>query len=48
MEADFELLVFLKSAWAQDHKTKAGDQTQSQASDWLKWRPGRHFSQSDA
>jgi superfamily II DNA helicase RecQ len=28
--------------WAQDHKTKAGDQTQSQASDWLKWRPVLH------
>jgi hypothetical protein len=26
---------------AQDHKTKFGDQTQSQASDWLKWRPDR-------
>jgi hypothetical protein len=39
----------LDNSRAQDHKTEFGDQTRSQASDWLlKWRPGHHFSQSDA
>ncbi len=41
-------LVQMTSSGHKIIKLRLETRLKSQASDWLKWRPGRHFSQSDA